>query len=951
MPPVRVTALLVSHDGARWLPAVLAGLSGQQRRPDRVLAVDTGSSDGTVALLTEAQTREGWGADAVLELTGSFPEAVDQALARIDTEWVWILHDDANPDPRALAALLEAAEPADGSPGAAIAGPKLREWPSLRRLLELGVTISATGRRETGLERGEYDQGQHDDIREVLAVNTAGMLVRRDVLVELGGFDKHLPLYGNDIDFGWRAARAGHRTIVVPEALVFHAEAAHRGQRRTAETGRRTRTHRHEREAALHTLLANVSARRLPFQLLRLVVGSVLRMLGFLLARLPGHAGDELVALVNVLLRPGVLIRARRARARLGTADPERLKKLLAPWWLPYRHGLDVVTDFASAAASHGRESAERRRLARAGETGPVPDEAEDLAADTGLLVRLLTSPVALASLAVLLLSLWGAREALGPLTGGALSPSPESSGDWWRLVTEGWHELGQGTDAPAPGYLLPFATAATLLLGEPAVVVSLLFLVAVPFAGWGAWRFLRVAADLAVGRPASRTTLAWGALAYAAVPVASGAWGQGRFGVVASAALLPWLAHAASGLFERSVELRWRAAWRSSLLLSLITMFTPSAWLVTLIVVGVLLGIGFRLARDLVAQREVWLPLATVVAVPPLLLLPGAVGLLGHDVTAIFLEAGRLAPTPGAIDLVAGRLGSPAAPVWAGLALLAPAAAALARARTRVPVLACWLFVVTATVLAALLSHLDITLPAGDARPGLGFLLVIIQGALVTAVVIAAQGLWSGFAGKHFTWQQPVAAVLAAAAVLVPVGGLGWWLTSGDDDLHRPRASVVPAYMIQAAEADSANGVLILRGSSERGLAWEVHRGDGPTLGEDEILALTGPDQHLGDDVTALVTRPDPEVVAELAGHGIAYVILPRPADAQVAATLDAASGLTQASAGDRETRAWQIDEPVDPHAVTGDGSWWNPVLLVLQAIGFVVVGVLSGPSRRETA
>ena len=131
------------------------------------------------------------------------------------------------PTPDALAALLAAAA---ADPDADVLGPKLREWPSLRRLLELGVTISGTGRRETGLERGEYDQGQHDEVRTVLAVNTAGMLVRRRVLEELGGFDDQLPIFGNDIDFGWRAAAAGHRTVVVPQAVVFHAEAAHRGR-------------------------------------------------------------------------------------------------------------------------------------------------------------------------------------------------------------------------------------------------------------------------------------------------------------------------------------------------------------------------------------------------------------------------------------------------------------------------------------------------------------------------------------------------------------------------------------------------------------------------------------------------------------------------------------------------------------------------------------------------
>ena len=97
-----------------------------------------------------------------------------------DAEWIWILHDDSTPAPDALEHLLAAAAE---HPEADLLGPKLREWPSLRRLLEVGVTISGTGRRETGLERGEYDQGQHDDVRRVLAVNSAGLLVRREALV------------------------------------------------------------------------------------------------------------------------------------------------------------------------------------------------------------------------------------------------------------------------------------------------------------------------------------------------------------------------------------------------------------------------------------------------------------------------------------------------------------------------------------------------------------------------------------------------------------------------------------------------------------------------------------------------------------------------------------------------------------------------------------------------
>ena len=263
-----------------------------------------------------------------------------------------------HPGARALAELLAAAE---ADPDAAVLGPKLREWPSLRRLLEVGVTISGTGRRETGLERSEYDQGQHDDVRRVLAVNTAGMLVRRELLRELGGFDRHLPIFGNDVDFGWRAAAAGHRTIVVPQAVVFHAEAAHRGSRRTPLTGRHT--HYQERRAALWTLLVNGRARSLPWRLLRLAGGTLVRMIGFLLVRSVGEALDELAALLSVYSRPGQLLAARRERRRLRT-DPDGAAALLSPWWVPYRHGLDFVSDLAAALTNQAPDVAERRRAA-----------------------------------------------------------------------------------------------------------------------------------------------------------------------------------------------------------------------------------------------------------------------------------------------------------------------------------------------------------------------------------------------------------------------------------------------------------------------------------------------------------------------------------------------------------------------------------------------------------
>ncbi|WP_298755969.1 glycosyltransferase family 2 protein, partial [uncultured Nocardioides sp.] len=538
-----VAALVVSHDGARWLPLVIDGLRAQTRAPDHVVCVDTGSRDEGPDLLEAA-----FGAVRSAPAGTSYPEAVRLGLAEVgDVEWLWLLHDDSTPAPDALAQLLAAAQ---DHPEADLLGPKLREWPSLRRLLEVGVTISGTGRRETGLERGEYDQGQHDEVRRVLAVNSAGMLVRREAFEALGGFDDQLPVFGNDLDLGWRAAAAGRTTLVVPQAVVFHAEAAHRGVRRTPLTGRHT--HFQERRAALFTLLVNSPGRTLPLQVVRLTLGTLLRVLGFLLVRSPGEALDELAALVS--LRPRSLMRARRERAGRGGAD---VRRLLAPWWLPYRHGLDLVGGVVAAAGNQAADVAERRRIAAA-ERDPEsfaarrPVEEDDvLEADSGWVARFLSNPVAVLLALVVLVSLVGARAAFGPVTGGALSPAPQGVGDWWRLHLESWHPLGAGTAVPAPPYLLPMALLGTLLGGSATAAVSAVMLLAVPVSLWGAWRLLGLLGRLVSPRGLPRWLLLWGAVAYALVPATSGAWGQGRLGVVAAVAVLPWLVHAAVGFAD----------------------------------------------------------------------------------------------------------------------------------------------------------------------------------------------------------------------------------------------------------------------------------------------------------------------------------------------------------------------------------------------------------------
>jgi GT2 family glycosyltransferase len=943
-----VAALLVSHDGERWLSAVLDGLRSQRVPVDQVVAVDTGSKDASASLLEEA-------VGCVVRAPGSttFPEAVRLGLEQVrGAEWVWILHDDSNPDPGALEALLAAAEE---HPDADVLGPKLREWPSLKRLLELGVTITGTGRRETGLERGEYDQGQHDEVRTVLAVNTAGMLVRRRVLEELDGFDRQLPIFGNDLDFGWRAAAAGHRTVIVPQAVVFHAEAAHRGIRRTPLTGRHT--HYQERRAALYTLLVNSQARTLPFQLVRLGIGTLLRMLGFLLVRSVGEAMDELAALVSLYSRPREILAARRSRQGQQVADPAAVQRLLAPTWLPYRHGLDFVGDLAAAATNQAQDVAERRRAAAAQRhptpppRRPVTGDEDALGDDTGAVARFLTNPVAVGLTLFVLLVLVGAREAFGSVSGGGLSPAPAVASDWWRLHLESWHPLGLGTAVPAPAYVLPLAVLASLLGGSPTAAVTALLVLSVPVALWGAWRFLRVVGRLVAPAGAPRWLVLWGATTYALVPVVSGAWGDGRFGTVAVAALLPWLAHAALGFADPDADRRWRAAWRCALFLALAAAFVPAIWFLAALLGLVVVAAAFGLVPGAVRDRSVWGPPATAIAMVPVLLSPWWIPAVREAASeGLVLEAGRLpSARVDALDLLTGRIGDLGAPEWLGVVVGVLAVLALAPRPTRVPVLVCWIVALVAAVAAAALGSFSLSLPAVTTLPALGVFVVVLQGAFVVAAMLGAQGLAGRVPDSGWTWRRALGLALAAVAVVVPLGGLGWFVLGGPDRLDESSDAGIPAYMVQSSMTGAAHGILVIRGDVEDGLTHTVRRGDGVTLGEDEVLDLSPEDAGFTRDVQLLVSRPTPQIVDRLADRGIEYVVLPAPADGNVAAALDATGGLVQASAEDRSTRAWQVVKPLAADAVDGPRSWLRIVLLVLQAVALVVVAVLCAPTTER--
>jgi hypothetical protein len=264
--------------------------------------------------------------------------------------------------------------------------------------------------------------------------------------------------------------------------------------------------------------------------------------------------------------------------------------------------------------------------------------------------------------------------------------------------------------------------------------------------------------------------------------------------------------------------------------------------------------------------------------------------------------------------------------------------------------VLATWLVAATAAATISALSVVPLPLPGGSVRPGIAVLAVVLHGCFVLAGMLGAQGLVVILRRSRREHHQVLLGCLAAVAAIIPAIGLGWFVWQGPGDLANSEETGIPPFMTDEAIADPATGILVIRGDVPAGLTYTVRRGAGDTLGEDEILYASETDPEFQADVRALVSRPTPGVVDDLAAAGIRYLVLPEPYDGSVAAGLDATDGLGQAGTESRATRTWRIETTVDPEAVDGPNSGVRLALLGVQGLGLLVVLVLSMPTLRAS-
>ncbi len=105
----KVLALVVTHNRKALLEECLAALSQQTYPPAHILVVDNASSDGTAELLAGYPQVEHLRLEKNLGAAGGFHHGLRVARER-PFDWIWLLDDDAHPQPHSLERLMEGLE-------------------------------------------------------------------------------------------------------------------------------------------------------------------------------------------------------------------------------------------------------------------------------------------------------------------------------------------------------------------------------------------------------------------------------------------------------------------------------------------------------------------------------------------------------------------------------------------------------------------------------------------------------------------------------------------------------------------------------------------------------------------------------------------------------------------------------------------------------------------------
>jgi rhamnopyranosyl-N-acetylglucosaminyl-diphospho-decaprenol beta-1,3/1,4-galactofuranosyltransferase len=211
--PVKVAAVVVTWNRCELLAETLDALRSQRRLPDSVIVVDNASDDGTAEVLAQQTDLDVVTLPANLGGAGGFSAGLRRAVGEHAADVVWLMDDDGVP----AAGCLEALEPHMLTHD--FVGPAVLAKDDPDRLcFPIRLPGTATVVHDMTALRGAAT----DAVLEEVVIPFNGVLLTRELVERIGLPREEFFIWGDDVEYLWRARRAGARVATVVDAHLLH---------------------------------------------------------------------------------------------------------------------------------------------------------------------------------------------------------------------------------------------------------------------------------------------------------------------------------------------------------------------------------------------------------------------------------------------------------------------------------------------------------------------------------------------------------------------------------------------------------------------------------------------------------------------------------------------------------------------------------------------------------
>ncbi len=219
----KVAIVILNWNGKEMLRQYLPGVLRHSRSEATVYVADNASTDVSLELLNtrfrpDVQTIE-------LDRNYGFAEGYNKALRQIDAEYYVLLNSDVEVTEGWLTPLVSFM---DEHPDVAACQPKLLAVHDRESFEYAGASGGYLDRYGYPFCRGrlfdtvERDNGQYDDVADVLWATGAALMIRSKDYWEAGGLDGRFFAHNEEIDLCWRLRIRGRRVCCVPQSCVYH---------------------------------------------------------------------------------------------------------------------------------------------------------------------------------------------------------------------------------------------------------------------------------------------------------------------------------------------------------------------------------------------------------------------------------------------------------------------------------------------------------------------------------------------------------------------------------------------------------------------------------------------------------------------------------------------------------------------------------------------------------